>query len=47
MIVSRTYYTIVDALDALRYHVDDVVVDTRALVPQHWERNYIVGFRDA
>ena len=44
---GRTYRTIIDALDALGYHVDDRVIDAQALVPQHRERIYIVGFRDA
>ena len=44
---GRTYSTIMDALDALEYHVVDDVIDARSLVPQHRERIYIVGFRDA
>ena len=44
---GRTYSTIMDALDALGYHFDADVIDARALVPQHRERIYIVGFRDA
>lgn len=44
---GRTYSTILDALGALEYHVVDDVIDARSLVPQHRERIYIVGFRDA
>ena len=44
---GRTYRTIMDALDALGYTVGDQVIDAQALVPQHRERIYIVGFRDA
>ena len=44
---GRTYETIRDALDELGYNVDDKVIDARALVPQHRERIFIVGFRDA
>ena len=44
---GRTYLTIMDALDALGYKVGDKVIDAQALVPQHRERIYIVGFRDA
>ncbi len=44
---GRTYRTIREALAALEYHVDDKVIDAKALVPQHRERIYIVGFREA
>ena len=44
---GRTYSVIRDALGALDYHVTDSVIDARALVPQHRERIYIVGFRNA
>ena len=44
---GRTYSTIMDALRALGYHVVDDVIDAQTLVPQHRERIYIVGFRDA
>ena len=44
---GHTYRTIKDALHKLKYHVDAGVIDARALVPQHRERIYIVGFRDA
>ena len=43
---GRTFGTIMDALNALNYHVVDDVIDARAVVPQHRERIYIVGFRD-
>ena len=44
---GRTFRTIIDALGALGYHVDDEVIDAKSLVPQHRERVYIVGFRGA
>lgn len=44
---GRTYRTIMDALEALGYHVAADVIDAQALVPQHRERIYIVGFRDS
>ncbi len=44
---GHTYRSIMDALAELRYHVVDDVIDAQALVPQHRERIYIVGFRDA
>ena len=44
---GRTYGTIMDALGELGYLVADEVIDAQILVPQHRERIYIVGFRDA
>lgn len=42
----RTYTTILETLtDELDYYVYDKVIDAAAVVPQHRERIYIVGFR--
>lgn len=44
---GRTFKTIVDTLEQeLGYKVFAKVIDASALVPQHRERIYIVGFRD-
>ena len=43
---GRTYGVIYEALTELGYHVSHRVIDAKALVPQHRERIYIVGFRD-
>ena len=42
---GRTYRIIVKALEDIGYQITDSVIDARALVPQHRERIYIVGFR--
>lgn len=45
---KRTYRVIMDALrDELGYTVYDRVIDADSYVPQHRERIYIVGFREA
>jgi len=44
---GRTFEIIYNTLtDALGYHVHYKIIDARALVPQHRERIFIVGFRD-
>lgn len=45
---GRTFEVILQTLrEELGYHVDYRVLDARTLVPQHRERVFIVGFRDA
>ena len=44
---GNTYRVIRQSLEALGYVVEDEVIDAAAVVPQHRERIYIVGFRDA
>lgn len=45
---GRTFQVIKATLqDELGYHVFDRVIDAQRLVPQHRERIYIVGFREA
>ena len=44
---GRTWGVIRDALVATGYDPLDTVIDGAAVVPQHRERIYIVGFRDA
>lgn len=43
---GRTFTTIIETLtDELDYHIVHKVIDASAVVPQHRERIYIVGFR--
>jgi DNA (cytosine-5)-methyltransferase 1 len=44
---GRTFRVIVDSLQELGYFFDYRVIDARSWVPQHRERIFIVGFRDA
>lgn len=45
---GRTYQVIIDTLEnQLGYHVHAKVLDARCVVPQHRERIFLVGFRDA
>lgn len=45
---GRTYQVIIDTLEnRLGYHVHAKVLDARFVVPQHRERIFLVGFRDA
>lgn len=44
---GRTYQVIIDTLQRrLGYHVHAQVIDARAVVPQHRERIFLVGFRE-
>jgi len=44
---GKTYDVIMRTLEGLGYHIPEPrIIDARALVPQHRERIYIVGFRD-
>jgi DNA (cytosine-5)-methyltransferase 1 len=45
---GRTYQVVIDTLEnQLGYHVHAKVLDARCVVPQHRERIFLVGFRDA
>ena len=45
---GRTYQVIIDTLvNQLGYHVHAKVIDARCVVPQHRERIFLVGFREA
>jgi DNA (cytosine-5)-methyltransferase 1 len=44
---GRTFQVIADTLTELGYHFDHRILDARHWVPQHRERIFIVGFRDA
>ena len=43
---GRTFRTIMQTLQRLRYTVHPQVLNARAFVPQHRERIYLAGFRD-
>lgn len=42
---GETFKTIVRLLENVGYNVDSKIIDARAVVPQHRERIFIVGFR--
>jgi DNA (cytosine-5)-methyltransferase 1 len=45
---GRTYERVLNTLeDELGYHVYPELVDARSVVPQHRERIYLIGFKDA
>ena len=44
---GRTFEVIAESLSELGYHIQHHVVDAKAWVPQHRERIFIVGFREA
>lgn len=43
---GKTFKIILSTLNEVGYSVHDRVIDAKALVPQHRERIYMVGFRD-
>jgi len=44
---GRTFEIIMNTLDDLGYDVTTKIIDARAVVPQHRERIFLVGFRKA